>query len=199
MANIIFLLISFIIYIVILLYCIKKAEDISQNPEKYSEIPGWEQYLSSFWYETEDKKFFISKHHIASIIVIMPIWLIFIGGYYFFTRLIQNQFFIPDGTAQLFTQNVFLGVIACLFFAVGISFWVPFQSKAPIFIACSLYAFNPETKRSKAWKNTIITMTVFSALCLPFMTLAVNTYAYADENKIAENKIFQVIESENLL
>lgn len=187
-----------LIYILIIIYFIRKWKDIFTNSEKYDEISGWKKYQNSYWYEplSQYRNSFFSKNHIAPILVDIPLFLILFAGAYSLAKILQSIFFIPDEVIIQLQINEFpIGLCGILFFSIILSLWTCYNSKIPIFIAATMTAFNSD-RRSTDWKKLIVSLTVVFAIAFPFYILSVNTYGYITEEKVVFNAYFDIIENE---
>lgn len=182
-----------LIYILIMIYFIRKWKDIFTNSEKYDEIPGWKKYRNSYWYEPLSQ---YKKNYIAPILVGIPLDLIPLAGAYFLAKILQSIYFVPNvAIIQLQINEFPIGLCGIIFISIILSFWICYNSKIPIFIAATMTAFNSD-RRSTDWKKLIVSLTVIFAIAFPFYILSVNTYGYITEEKVVYNAYFDIIEND---
>lgn len=187
------MLLCLIAYSAIIVILILKARDIAINPKKYSEIPGYQKYQNSFWYERKNNRH--GKHYYASLIIGITSLIFCVSTYFLVGALIQKHFFLPPNAFFLPSYQLYLGGIACMFFQIIFEYWICFHSRASICIADTLYAFHSEN-RSDSWTKLTYSMLIACALCLPIMAISINAYSYADNEKIVTHNFLSIQETE---
>lgn len=199
MKNIILLGICFLLNIIALILCIKQTRDVFQNPTKYNKIKNERQYKDSFWYEplSEYHQKFFSKNYIAPILVLGLFCGIFIFLYLGVAKGLRKLLLIPNDATVLTSSNdyLYVGIGAALLFSVIFSAFLCYKIPIPILTACTMTLFHSK-KRSDDWKKLMIGLLLVIVIGLPIMSLGLNTYAYAEDTRIVENKLLQIQESE---
>ena len=181
MKLILFLTLCLLGYIAGIVFLIRKLRDIASHPKKYDEIPGYESYRRSFWYEREYRRY--GKHYYASLIWGVSFLILGFLGYLPLISLIQKICFLPPGAYYLASPLRLDGCVPWLFFLIGLDYWICYHSTAPICIANTLYAFN-SPRRSTDWKKLTAMMLVFWILCFPIIALSASCCSYADSDRI---------------
>ena len=199
MKNIILLGICFLLNIIALILCIKQTRDVFQNPTKYNTIKNEQQYRNSFWYEplSEYHQKFFAKNYIAPVLVDCSFGALFILLYLGIAKGIRKLCFIPVSATALTSSNdhLYIGLGAEIFFEIVFTAFLCYKIPIPIFTACTMTLFNSK-KRSDDWKKLTVLLLLGIVLCLPIMSLGLNTYAYAEDTRIVENKLLQIQERE---
>lgn len=199
MKNIILLGICFLLNIIALILCIKQTRDVFQNPTKYNTIKNEQQYRNSFWYEplSEYHQKFFAKNYIATVLVDCSFGALFILLYLGIAKGIRKLYFIPVSATALTSSNdhLYIGLGAEIFFEIVFTAFLCYKIPIPIFTACTMTLFNSK-KRSDDWKKLTVLLLLGIVLCLPIMSLGLNTYAYAEDTRIVENKLLQIQERE---
>lgn len=178
MATTLYWILCAAFYVAVIAALIRRRRDILADPKKYAEIPGWDRYRNSMWYERKYQRY--GPHYHASLLVGIPGLLLFCGGYHILGRWIQRQFLIPRGALLLSGSNLIIGGIASIFFWIIFEEYLCFRSKWPICIAARLYGFGGNNP--VAWRKMITNMIVLGALCLPVMLYAVSGWSCATED-----------------
>lgn len=199
MKNIILLGICFLLNIIALILCIKQTRDVFQNPTKYNTIKNEQQYRNSFWYEplSEYHQKFFAKNYIATVLVDCSFGALFILLYLGIAKGIRKLCFIPVSATALTSSSdhLYIGLGAEIFFEIVFTAFLCYKIPIPIFTACTMTLFNSK-KRSDDWKKLTVLLLLGIVLCLPIMSLGLNTYAYAEDTRIVENKLLQIQERE---
>lgn len=176
MSTTIYLALSAVVYFAVLAALIRRRRDIVAHPKKYAEVPGWERYRWSMWYEREHQRY--GKHYRATLYYEIPGLILFLVGYMLLGTLIQKYLLIPRGALFLDSGNLLFGVIAGVFYFISFGDYLSFHSRRPLLIAARLYTHSLD-KHEVAWRKMITTFTVMSALCLPVMLYAVSGWSCA--------------------
>ena len=110
---------------------------------------------------------------------------------------IRKLCFIPVSATALTSSNdhLYIGLGAEIFFEIVFTAFLCYKIPIPIFTACTMTLFNSK-KRSDDWKKLTVLLLLGIVLCLPIMSLGLNTYAYAEDTRIVENKLLQIQERE---
>lgn len=200
MKNLILLGICFLFNIIALIFCIKQTSDVFQNPTKYNTIKNERQYKDSFWYEPLSdyyKKRPFSKSYIAPILVLGLFCGLCTLLYLVIAKGLRTLCFIPVSATALTSSSddLYIGIIAAVIFSFIFSVFLSYKIPYPIFTACTMTLFNSK-KRSDDWKKLTVLLLLGIVLCLPIMSLGLNTYAYAEDTRIVENKLLQIQERE---
>ena len=193
MPTTVYLILSAVFYAAVLAALVLRRRDIVSHPKKYAEIPGWERYRNSMWYEKKYQRY--GMHYKACLFYDIPGLLLFLAGYQLLGRMIQKHLLIPRGALYLENANLMFGVIAGVFYFISFSDYRTFHSRRPMLIAARLYAHSRE-KNEVAWRKMITFFTVMSALCLPVMLYAVSGWSYAGPDALVFRDLFPARERE---
>lgn len=187
MRNIIYWTICVILYITVLVRLVLRRRDIVANPKKYADIPGWDKYRRSCWYERGYHRY--GKHYHAGLLFEIPGLFLFSFAYHLAGTLIQKHLLIPRDALFLSSPGLMIGVIACIFFYIYFADYLCFRSKRPMLIAARLYAHSSDTNPA-AWRKMTTGLLTVSVLCLPVMLYSVSTWSYADSEALVTHRIW---------
>lgn len=194
MTNVLYWLICAAVHLIVMALLVRELRDIVKYPEKHNEIPGWQRYRHSFWFEHPSayRSKLTSKHYWASILTLPRFllrWIaIWAGGIW-----LQRVLFIPEGVLQLKTDGVAVGVLLGIFWLIGLESWLSYHSANPIAIALSLHWFGG-SRRTQKLKASIL-MVITTALFIPAMALGLGSYGYATEEGFVISRYFSVTET----
>lgn len=186
MKNVIFWIVSALIYVLTIVLLSFKLRDIIKNPHKYKDeelVKQGDELIATKKYHIPFRSL---SHQYAMVDALFIVVLTALD--FGLIILLQNAFFI-DG--EKITLGVgLIGVLALMFLnvIVGLSI-IPLAIKTPFFEVASRCAFNVES-RSENYKKAYIFTLVLAVITIPFAAFGANTYAYYNDNGVTFSQYF---------